>query len=50
MLQAQTDRLLNDPKSRRFIEAFTDYWLDLRKIDDSSPSTTLYNDYELEIR
>ncbi|HWD00225.1 MAG TPA: DUF1592 domain-containing protein [Candidatus Sulfopaludibacter sp.] len=48
VLRAQTDRLLNDPKSRRFIDAFTDYWLDLRKIDDSSPSSTLYNDYELD--
>ena len=48
VLTAQTDRLLNDPKSRRFVDAFTDYWLDLRKIDDSSPSTTLYNDYELD--
>ncbi|HXS93017.1 MAG TPA: DUF1592 domain-containing protein [Candidatus Limnocylindrales bacterium] len=48
VLKAQTDRLLNDPKSRRFIDAFTDYWLDLRKIDDTSPSTTLYNDYELD--
>jgi len=48
VLRAQTDRLLNDPKARRFIDAFTDYWLDLRKIDDSSPSTTLYNDYELD--
>ena len=48
VLKAQTDRMLNDPKSRRFIDAFTDYWLDLRKIDDSSPSTTLYNDYELD--
>jgi hypothetical protein len=48
VLKAQTDRLLNDSKSRRFFEAFTDYWLDLRKIDDTSPSTTLYNDYELD--
>ncbi len=48
VLRAQTDRLLNDAKARRFIDAFTDYWLDLRKIDDSSPSTTLYNDYELD--
>jgi hypothetical protein len=48
VLKAQTDRLLDDPRSRRFIDAFTDYWLDLRKIDDSSPSTTLYNDYELD--
>ena len=48
VLRAQTERMLNDPKSRRFVEAFTDYWLDLRKIDDTSPSTTLYNDYELD--
>jgi hypothetical protein len=48
VLKAQTDRLLNDPKFARFVEAFTDYWLDLRKIDDTSPSTTLYNDYELD--
>jgi hypothetical protein len=48
VLRAQTERLLGDPKARRFVEAFTDYWLDLRKIDDTSPSTTLYNDYELD--
>jgi len=48
VLRAQTERLLNHPKSTRFIEAFSDYWLDLRKIDDTSPSTTLYNDYELD--
>jgi hypothetical protein len=48
VLRAQTERLLDDPKSRRFVEAFTDYWPDLRKIDDTSPSTTLYNDYELD--
>jgi hypothetical protein len=48
VLRAQTDRLLNDPKSRRFVDAFTDYWLDLRKLDDTSPSAMLYNDYELD--
>ncbi len=48
MLRAETERLLNDPKSQRFVDAFTDYWLDLRKIDDTSPSATLYNDYELD--
>ncbi len=48
VLRTQAERLLDDPKSRRFVEAFTDYWLDLRKIDDTSPSTTLYNDYELD--
>lgn len=48
VLRAQTDRLLADPKSERFVEAFLDYWLDLRKMDDSTPSTSLYNDYYLD--
>src|SRR5207244_2618930 len=48
VLRAQTERMLDDPKSRRFVEAFTDYWLDLRKIDENAPSTTLYNDYEMD--
>ncbi|HVK11869.1 MAG TPA: DUF1592 domain-containing protein, partial [Gemmataceae bacterium] len=48
VLRAQTERMLSDPKARRFVVAFTDYWLDLRKVDDTSPSTTLYNDYELD--
>lgn len=48
VLRAEAERLLDDPRSRRFVDAFTDYWLDLRKIDDTSPSSTLYNDYELD--
>jgi hypothetical protein len=48
VLRAETRRLLDDPRSRRFVDAFTDYWLDLRKIDDTSPSATIYNDYELD--
>ena len=42
------DMVNGGTKSRRFVEAFTDYWLDLRKIDDTAPSTTLYNDYEMD--
>jgi hypothetical protein len=48
VLHAETERLLNDPRAGRFVEAFTDYWLDLRKIDDTSPSAAIYNDYELD--
>jgi hypothetical protein len=48
VLRAQTARLLDDPRARRFVEAFTDSWLDLRKIDDNAPSATLYNDYALD--
>lgn len=48
VLRQETERMLNDPKAARFVEAFTDYWLDLREFDDTSPSPTLYNDYELD--
>ena len=48
VLKAQTDRMLADPKSRRFVDAFLDYWLEFRKMDDTSPSTTLYNDYYMD--
>jgi mono/diheme cytochrome c family protein len=48
VLRAQTDRLLADPRSRRFVDAFLDYWLDLRKSDATSPDATLYPDYYLD--
>jgi len=48
VLRTETERMLADPKSRRFVDAFLDYWLDLRKMEDSTPSTTLYNDYYLD--
>ena len=48
VLRAQTERLLNDPKSQRFTEAFLDYWLDLRKITATAPDSTLYPDYYLD--
>lgn len=48
VLRAQTDRLLNDPKSQRFTNAFLDYWLDLRKIVTTAPDSTLYPDYYLD--
>lgn len=48
VLRAQTERLLNDPKSRRFVDAFLDYWLDLRKINANDADTLLYPDYQLD--
>jgi hypothetical protein len=42
---AQTERLLSDPRSARFEKAFTDQWLDLRKIDATSPDGTLYPEF-----
>lgn len=48
VLRAETERMLADPKAQRFTEAFLDYWVDARKMEDSTPSTTLYNDYYLD--
>ena len=41
-LKRQTDRLLADPRSDRFIADFTDQWLDLRKIDATQPDFKIY--------
>ncbi len=45
VLAAQTDRLLKDAKSTRFVDDFTDQWLGLRMIDDTSPDSKLYPEY-----
>ncbi len=45
VLAAQTDRLLKDFRVTRFVEDFTDQWLNLRAIDDTSPDSKLYPEY-----
>lgn len=45
VLAAQTERLLKDPKVSRFVDDFTDQWLGLRAIDDTSPDGKLYPEY-----
>jgi hypothetical protein len=47
-LGAQVERMLSDPKSRRFQDAFLDYWLDLRKLVATAPDSTVYPDYYLD--
>jgi len=48
LLRAETERLLQDPKSGRLVAAFLDHWLDLRKLEDTTPSNLLYPDYYLD--
>lgn len=45
---AQADRMLADPRAQRFVEAFLDFWLDLRKTGNTSPDEVLYPDYYLD--
>jgi len=40
--------MLADPKSRQFVDAFLDYWLDLRKIVATAADANLYPDYYLD--
>lgn len=47
-LREETERMLGDPKSRRFVDAFLDYWIDARKVEATAPSATLYGDYDLD--
>lgn len=47
-LRAQTDRMLAHPKARQFVEAFLDYWLDLRRMQATAPDAELYSDYYLD--
>jgi hypothetical protein len=47
-VRAQALRLLEDPRSHRFVEAFLDSWLDLRVLADTAPDEQLYPDYQLD--
>jgi hypothetical protein len=48
VLRAQTERLLANPRSQRFVEAFLDYWLDLRFVASTAPDIALYPDHQLD--
>jgi len=48
VLRAEAERMLVDARSHRFVEAFLDYWLEIRRMEETTPSTTLYNDYYLD--
>lgn len=48
VLRAQTERLLADGRSRQFVDAFLDYWLDLRRMTATAPDADLYSDYYLD--
>jgi hypothetical protein len=45
VLHAHVDRLLDDPRSARFIADFANQWLELRRIDETTPDRQLYPEY-----
>jgi len=46
VLMAQVDRLLKDPRAERFVEDFTDSWLDLRSIEFTNPDDKLFPEFD----
>ncbi|MCA9057679.1 MAG: DUF1592 domain-containing protein, partial [Planctomycetaceae bacterium] len=42
----QVERMLQDPRSQRFIDNFTGQWLDLRDIEFTTPDAKLYPEYD----
>ena len=50
VLLEQTDRLLSDRKSNRFIKDFLDQWLGLWGIDNTTPDKDLYPEYDDELK
>src|SRR5207248_1392492 len=49
-LTKQIDRMLDGPKSDRFINDFLDQWIELRKIDFTSPDVKLYPEFRPDLR
>jgi len=47
-LQSETDRLIASEGFDRFVENFTDYWLNLRRIQRDEPDVRLYPEYRFD--
>ncbi|UBM36699.1 DUF1592 domain-containing protein [Bremerella sp. TYQ1] len=45
VLRSEVERMLDDPKSNRFVNDFLDQWLDLRQLDFTSPDSDLYPEH-----
>ena len=46
VLRAQVERMLGDQRSQRFIDNFTGQWLDLRKINATTPDGDVYREFD----
>ena len=46
VLRAQVDRMLGDKRSQRFVDSFTGQWLELRKINATTPDGNLYREFD----
>lgn len=49
-LRAQVERMLSDSRAERFIDHFLDEWLELKKIDFTTPDPNLYPEFDPWLR
>ncbi|MEM7392831.1 MAG: DUF1592 domain-containing protein, partial [Verrucomicrobiota bacterium] len=49
-LSSIVDRMLKDPKSRAFVDGFSDQWLDLDGIDRVAINPNVYPDFDLRLK
>jgi hypothetical protein len=49
-LRRQVERMLADPRSKRFVDDFVDQWFDLRDIDATTPDRKLYPEFNAYLR
>jgi hypothetical protein len=49
-LQAQVERMLNDPKAQEFTRNFVGQWLDIRGIDATMPDKRLYPEFDILLK
>jgi hypothetical protein len=50
VLRGQVERMLKDPRAERFIVDFTDQWLDLKDIDETTPDKKMYPEFRPILR
>jgi hypothetical protein len=48
--RTQVERLLSDPKARRFVNNFLSHWLDLRLLDFVMPDQKLYPEFDEQLQ
>ncbi|MFK7734714.1 MAG: DUF1592 domain-containing protein [Pirellulaceae bacterium] len=46
VLRSQVDRMLEDPKARRFVDDFVGQWLRVHKVNATSPDDGLYPEFD----
>ena len=50
LLEKQVQRMMQDPRSRAFVDNFGSQWLGLRNIDNSDPNREIFPEFDEELR